>query len=470
MKTKTYSFNTILTLFIIWFSTFSYAQNTQAPLQIAKGIVVKEVLNTPLEGVLVEAIHSNTHTHTLSDGHFSLPITDPSDTLYVYLKGYQKAKIPIKKKSSYNIRLISQYSILDEVVIKGRERNFGAQLTHIDLALTPVNTSQDLLRKVPGLFIAQHQGGGKAEQIFLRGFDNDHGTDIRISADGMPVNMVSHAHGQGYSDLHFLIPETIDNISFGKGSYYVDKGDFTTSGYVDFNTYKKLPYSLVKLEGGNFNTARAMAMIDILPQMTDKNAYIAAEYNYTDGPFKIPQNFSRLNIIAKYNQQITPKTYLNIQASAFSSAWNGSGQIPVRAVQEGIIARFGSLDSTEGGKTSRTNLIAHLKNKISNTETLESTFYYANYAFDLWSDFTYFLVHPEKGDAIHQQDRRNLWGMDHEYVKTFTFSKSTLKWRSGIGFRYDDINKLFLGYVINRETPNGAMADGRVYNIPDTGL
>ncbi|HRN45176.1 MAG TPA: Plug domain-containing protein, partial [Flavobacterium sp.] len=104
-------------------------------------------------------------------------------------------------------------------------------ISKIDLETTPVNSSQEILRKVPGLFIGQHAGGGKAEQIFLRGFDIDHGTDITISVDGMPVNMVSHAHGQGYADLHFIIPETVEKIDFGKGTYYANKGDFATAGY-----------------------------------------------------------------------------------------------------------------------------------------------------------------------------------------------------------------------------------------------
>lgn len=107
-------------------------------------------------------------------------------------------------------------------------------ITDIDIQMNPVNSSQDIMQKVPGLFIGQHAGGGKAEQIFLRGFDIDHGTDISITVDGLPVNMVSHAHGQGYADLHFLIPETIEKIDFGKGPYYQNKGNFTTAGYVNF--------------------------------------------------------------------------------------------------------------------------------------------------------------------------------------------------------------------------------------------
>ncbi|MBB6270611.1 hypothetical protein HDF26_001038 [Pedobacter cryoconitis] len=349
--------------------------------------------------------------------------------------------------------------LLDSVIITSKTAQ--QDLMKINLNRVPVNTAQDLLRKVPGLFIAQHAGGGKAEQIFLRGFDNDHGTDIAISADGIPVNMVSHAHGQGYSDLHFLIPETIDNISFGKGAYYADKGDFNTSGYVDFHTYDHVDQSMLKLEGGSFNTMRTAGIFNLLHEDTkQRNAYIAGEYNFTNGPFKVKQNFNRLNLFGKFNQQLDERSYINIQASTFSSNWNGSGQIPERAVSEGIIGRFGSIDTTEGGNTSRTSLLLNYRYKISDREDWESSFYYSHYKFNLYSDFTFFLVHPDKGDEIHQFDDRDVYGMNHKYSKRFEFSNSSLIWKAGGGFRMDDIHDLGLSYVTARDSLNERLAWG----------
>ena len=227
-----------------------------------------------------------------------------------------------KKQQTDNTALDTVY--LSKISIHNED--FRKHVLHVDLKNTPVNSAQDLLRKVPGLFIAQHAGGGKAEQIFLRGFDNDHGTDISVTADGIPVNMVSHAHGQGYADLHFLIPETIKDIDFGKGAYYADKGDFNTSGYVNFTTFDKLKNNLVKLEGGSFNSMRAVTMINLLNKdIEDKNFYVASEFNYSDGPFDIKQNFHRVNIMAKYSQWIDSKQYLSVLGSTFSSGWNASG-------------------------------------------------------------------------------------------------------------------------------------------------
>ncbi len=338
---------------------------------------------------------------------------------------------------------------LSTVVVTGKAPE--DHIMKIDINKIPVNTSQDLLRKVPGLFIAQHAGGGKAEQIFLRGFDNDHGTDIAISADGMPVNMVSHAHGQGYSDLHFVIPETVEHIGFGKGAYYAEKGDFNTSGYVDFHTYDRVKNSMVKLEGGSFNTIRSMGMFKLL-DTDDKSAYVAGEYNFTNGPFYVRQNFNRLNLFGKFRGKIDDNNNIDVVASTFSSNWNGSGQIPLRVIPE--IGRFGSVDTTEGGNTSRTNLILNWNHQNNDMSSWKSTFFYSKYDFSLYSNFTFYLMHPENGDEIHQVDNRDVYGMNHHYVKNFTFTNSSLKFMAGTGFRYDNIHDLELNYVTQREQLN----------------
>lgn len=327
----------------------------------------------------------------------------------------------------------------------------------IGLNKIPVNTSQDLLRKVPGLFIAQHAGGGKAEQIFLRGFDNDHGTDIAISADGAPVNMVSHAHGQGYSDLHFLIPETVENISFGKGAYYAEKGDFNTSGYVDFHTLQKLSQSSIKLEGGSFGTLRTVGLFNLVNN-NSSHAYAAVEYNFANGPFRVKQNFNRLNLFGKWNQNIGEKDSLSLIFSTFSSNWNASGQIPLRAVAE--IGRFGSVDTTEGGNTSRTNFILNWGHRIDNTSGSKSTFFYSKYNFTLFSNFTFYLVNPEKGDEIKQRDDRQVYGMVNEYYKNLTLWSYPLLFKAGFNLRYDDIRDLSLSYVTQREELNERLAWG----------
>lgn len=350
-----------------------------------------------------------------------------------------------------DIKKIEQDTVyLRKVLIHNND--FRTQIVHVDLKNTPVNSAQDILRKVPGLFIAQHAGGGKAEQIFLRGFDNDHGTDVSVTADGIPVNVVSHAHGQGYADLHFLIPETVKDIDFGKGSYYADKGDFNTSGYVNFTTFDKLKNNLVKLEGGSFNTMRAVTMINLLNKnVEDKDFYVASEFSYSDGPFDIKQNFNRINLMAKYSQWIDSKQYLSILGSTFSSGWNASGQIPERALNDGAIDRWGSIDPTEGGTTSRSNFAINYRNLLNENEEISSNLFYSKYDFNLFSNFTFFLNDPVYGDEIEQTDNRSIYGFDNKYIRRFELGNSNITWTSGIGVRLDDIKDLQLSHVYQRD-------------------
>jgi len=228
-----------------------------ASAQDFKGLVVGE-LQEPIFGANILHENSDYHTHTNDLGEFIVRNASIGDTIQIIHIGFEP-KIFLIKKLGEQVRIQLTASIFDlgEVVVGQNSKNTNI-ISMIDVETVPVKSSQEILRKVPGLFIGQHAGGGKAEQIFLRGFDIDHGTDVQISVDGMPVNMVSHAHGQGYADLHFVIPETIDLIDYGKGPYYADKGNFNTAGYVQFKTKDKLEKSQVALEVGQFNTLRTV--------------------------------------------------------------------------------------------------------------------------------------------------------------------------------------------------------------------
>ena len=244
--------------------------------------------------------------------------------LTVSALGYVTQQVDAQAGVPLDIRLAPAPLNLSEIVVNN-QRDIAKTMTllnKIDLELRPTRSSQDILRMIPGLFTAQHAGGGKAEQIYLRGFDIDHGTDIRVSVDGMPVNMVSHAHGQGYADLHFLIPETIDNVDFNKGPYYTQQGDFTTAGYADFNTKNALEHNTIKLETGRFDTYRALGMIDLLGKEAanrHQNAFFASEMLFTNGPFEAPQNFNRINLLGNNYGLISDNKVLSLSLSLFTS-------------------------------------------------------------------------------------------------------------------------------------------------------
>ncbi len=327
-------------------------------------------------------------------------------------------------------------------------------ISAIDIQARPFNNAQEILRIVPSLVIAQHAGGGKAEQIFLRGFDIDHGTDIQLTLDGMPVNMVSHAHGQGYSDLHFIIPELIKQVDFKKGPYYARVGNFSTAGYAGFQTSNALAESMVKLEAGQFDSYRVVGAIDLLgEQLKNKNqsAYIDSEYMFTEGYFDSPQNFTRFNLLGKYTGMIGDNQSLNISFSTFDSKWDASGQIPDRAVAQGLIGRFGAIDDTEGGATSRTNLNAILLKNLGNGAFLKNQLYYINYNFELYSNFTFFANNPVDGDQIRQKESRNLIGYNGSWMKTATLAGRTIETEIGLNFRYDNSDDNELSRTKNRE-------------------
>jgi len=437
--------NKFLSLVFLLLSSYSFAQNIQGK--------ITDNVKTPIIDAYIYTNKGDKHTHSDKLGQFTLEDIKTGDTLVITYLGFQTIERVLEAKDfehTLSFSMKEAFFDLEQISISNSVKSVN-KIATIDLKVTPVNSSQEILRKVPGLFIGQHAGGGKAEQIFLRGFDIDHGTDITIAVDGMPVNMVSHAHGQGYADLHFLIPETIDNIDFGKGPYYSDKGNFNTAGYVEFKTKDKIESSSIGLEYGQFNTSRIFGLIDLLT--TEKhNAYVATEYLLTDGPVDSPQDFNRINLMGKYTGEFNNNDRFSVLLSHFQSKWTASGQIPQRLVNNGVISRFGSVDDTEGGQTSRTNLaIDHTKN-INENSFLKTTAFISKYDFELYSNFTFFLNDPINGDQIRQKENRKIFGLSSKLFQNHELNNAALEMSYGVGLRYDDINANELSRTQNRRT------------------
>jgi outer membrane receptor protein involved in Fe transport len=403
----------------------------------------------PLIGAYVLVKSADTHSHTDEYGDFLLRGLSIGDTLLISYLGYNPLRVEVESLDKrVMIELEESYYNLGQITVKNNSREINI-VSAIDVEINPVQSSQEILRKVPGLFIGQHAGGGKAEQIFLRGFDIDHGTDIAISVDGMPVNMVSHAHGQGYADLHFVIPETIDKIDFGKGPYFAEQGNFNTAGYVQFKTKDRLDASQVGLQVGRFNSYRALGMFNLI-DTTNRQAYFAAEYISTDGPFESSQNFYRNNFMGKYSAQYDDGLRFSLMASHFSSEWDASGQVPQRAIDDGTITQFGAIDDTEGGNTSRTNLSLELSKVIDDNTFLKSNFYYSLYDFELFSNFTFFLEDPVNGDQIRQFEDRQLFGFESSWNKVAYLGAASALFRVGTGLRADRVKDNQLARTKNR--------------------
>jgi len=312
-------------------------------------------------------------------------------------------------------------SASSEVFIPGR-----------DFELRPQGRPADVLRLVPGLVISQHQGGGKAEQYFLRGFDADHGTDVALFIDGLPVNLRSHAHGQGYADLHFLIPETVQRLDGFKGPYFVEFGDFATAGAFNFVTRDTVDENYAEAAGGSFATQRYLTLFS--PTRDALKTLVAIEYYRSDGPFEHPNGYERFNVFAKAKASLTETMDLSLWASHYQADWHGSGEIPARAVRAGLISRFGAIDPNEGGTTQRTNVNLDWRWRPTENQLITVHAYGTYYVLDLFNDFTFFLNDQQNGDGINQRDRRYMAGLDALYQhqsKPFDISLT-----SSAGFQY----------------------------------
>ena len=417
--------------------------------QSIKGVVI-DVNASPIENANIFNKESGQHAHTNATGFFNIPKTKVGDSLYFSSLGYETLVYVLSPdETQLSIVLEPKSFSLDQVLIVS-EVNQLSRIVDIDVQNNPVKSSQEILRKVPGLIIGQHAGGGKAEQIFLRGFDIDHGTDLALSVDGLPVNMVSHAHGQGYSDLHFVIPETIQNIEFGKGPFNAQQGNFATAGYIDLKLKDVVENNLITLEVGQFNTQRLSGLFPVLNKEYS-SLYFASEIYLTDGPVDSPQNFNRLNLMSKYVYAKPGEEELDITLSHFQSKWDASGQIPQRAVDAGLIDRFGSIDDTEGGTTSRSNVSLNYTKNLNDSDTFKTNAFLSKYDFELYSNFTFFLEDPVNGDQIRQHEDRVLMGVQSSFERKDTdVAGFNLDYQTGVGFRYDDVNDVELSRTKNR--------------------
>ena len=410
------------------------------------GAITNADTNRPLEGVSILLVETNQGAATNREGVYSIDLISPGQyTLIIRRIGFETVEAPIlilsNSSTTYSTALSTASIHLGEILAQADRPYSAASSSTIrafDLLTRPVNSSQDLLQLTPGLITAQHAGGGKAEQIFLRGFDADHGTDVAISVDGVPVNMVSHGHGQGYADLHFIMPEVVENIEVVKGPYDTRFGNLATAGAIAFSTKDHLDQNLIRLEGGRFNTSNLTALYQIpISEGGHQGAYFGGQFFNTDGPVESPQGFQRFNLFGKFHTHLSEESKLSLSVSGFSSAWDASGQIPIRAIERGLINRFGSIDDLEGGTTGRQDI--NLTYTAQNgSEQFRIQGYATRYDFKLFSNFTFFLEDPVNGDMIEQTDNRRLVGINGTYRFTKTHGRTIMTTTLGGGFRADD--------------------------------
>jgi outer membrane receptor protein involved in Fe transport len=416
---------------------------TQQHIQHAKIILLQKTDTIPTDD------NGKFMLQDIAAGNYSLIAIAEGYTQYI-----QQVTVTHYSTSNLEIKMSAKKISLSQVTVTSNSERNRTIINQTNLNKFPINSAQDILRAAPGIFIAQHAGGGKAEQIFLRGFDCDHGTDIALSVDGMPVNIVSHAHGQGYADLHFVIPEMINQVAVNKGPYTAQVGNFATAGSIQITTKNTLPRNSISYERGMFNNNRVVALGNLIKQNSNSNRSLiaAAEYNFNTGYFDSPMNLNRMNAQIKYSDKINERTYFTTQVSGFNSFWNASGQIPERAVNKSLIGNFGAIDNTEGGNTSRINFSAATTSTLNNNTILRHQIFYNKYAFNLYSNFTFYKNDTANGDMIQQRENRSIIGYNGSYTKTNRFNQIQIKNTLGLQARVDLVHHTELTHVAKRYT------------------
>jgi outer membrane receptor protein involved in Fe transport len=449
---------------LVWFYLVNPVASTAQSFSAVRGTVKDAETGNGLAGANVSVEGTRRGASTAGDGSFVITRLRPGNyQLVASMIGYRTVSISITieagREATVELPLAPKTLELDELLVQA-DRSYSTASSRavrdFDLKIRPNRSAQDMLQLAPGLVIAQHAGGGKAEQIFLRGFDADHGTDVNISVDGIPVNMVSHGHGQGYADLHFMIPEVIEEVDVYKGPYFAEYGNLATAGAVAFRTREHIDGNMLRVESGAFDTYRFTSLYQIPTAGAHNNAYFAGQFYNTDGPLDSPQGFRRFNLFGKFHTHISQTAKLSFDISGFSSAWNASGQIPQRAVAGRLINRFGSLDDLEGGTTGRQNLNFVYETRGSDNSEFAIQAYASRYNFKLFSNFTFFLNDPINGDMIEQTDARQILGLNTKYKFYHKLGLGVATTTFGGGYRADDID------VALWRSPNRVRAEKRV--------
>jgi outer membrane receptor protein involved in Fe transport len=279
-------------------------------------------------------------------------------------------------------------------------------VTRDEIERRPLSRNGEILETVPGMIVTQHSGDGKANQYFLRGYNLDHGTDFATWVAGMPVNMPTHAHGQGYTDLNFLIPELVTRVQYNKGPYFAEDGDFASVGSARISYAEKLSASLASLTAGEYGYKRALFAGS--PEVGAGRIVYGLEYDYNDGPWDNPEKFHKLNGVLRYAQGAVGNGF-NVTAMGYSANWNSTDQIPLRAVQGGLIDRFGAIDPSDGGNTSRYSLSGEWR-QTDGEVSRNINVYAIRSRLTLISNFTYLLDNPVQGDQFTQSENRTAFG------------------------------------------------------------
>lgn len=311
----------------------------------------------------------------------------------------------------------------------------------------PLSRNGELMEVVPGAVAGQHSGSGKANQYFLRGFNLDHGTDFTTYVDGIPMNMPSHAHGQGYMDINSVIPELVNKIEYGKGPYYAEIGDFSSAGYSKMFSMDKLSEGILKFTGGEFGYYRTLVANS--NKVGSGDLLYAGEFNFYNGVWQQPEDSKKFNGMLRYTLD-KENWGLSVNGKGYTNDWTATNQIPQALADNGTLGLYGTMDPTDGGTTNRYSFSTNLWNKGDNWKN-DANIYALYYDVNLFSNFTGYLDNPVNGDQMHQFEHRVQSGGNIEhtrYNKLFGFDMDNTV---GFQLRHDEIMGLGLDRTVSRQ-------------------
>ena len=373
---------------------------------------------------------------------------------------HSRPRVDVSAGAGLRIDVTLQVALTTEVTVSGRGtfRNLAeledpatnlvglassaseGAVTARQLERRPIQRAGEIVESVPGMGVTQHSGEGKANQYYLRGFNLDHGTDFSTMVAGVPLNLPTHAHGHGYTDANFLIPELVTGVQYFKGPYAADAGDFASAGGVHINYATLLDRPMTRVSIGGHGWSRVFAAAS--PRALGGHLLAAAETARNDGPWDRPDEYRRVNSVLRYSRGDS-RNNLAITALTYTASWNATDQIPRRAIETRLLPRFGTIDDTGGGRTARYTLAAERQWSTASTRTRVSAFA-VRYSLDLYSNFTYFLDDPVNGDQLHQVDRRFVTGARVAHDRIAMWKGRPVETRLGLQIRRDDIGRVGL--------------------------
>ncbi|HEX4384779.1 MAG TPA: TonB-dependent receptor [Myxococcales bacterium] len=349
---------------------------------------------------------------------------------------------------------VADQKLTEEIEVQGHYLNqvgttdaaSAGSYTHQLIEDRPLLRPGEIEELVPGLIVTQHSGAGKANQFLLRGFNLDHGTDFATSLDGVPMNLPSHAHGQGYDDLNSIIPELISRVDYVKGPYSAAKGDFASAGAADLTYVNSLPQGHLEGSAGSYGYYRTFAAAS--PDALGGKLLIAFEGMHEDGPWVKPEDYYKYNAVLRYTRSVGPG-FLSLMAQGYSGEWNATDQIPLQPVKDGLLSRFGEVDASDGGKSHRFTFSANWAQELGGGE-LKASAYAVKYDLDLFSNFTFFLEDQTNGDQMEQYERRWYEGFSGSWKRELSVAGLPSRIEVGWESRIDHIDPLGLFHTVQR--------------------